>query len=139
MGPEPGFPKLHTHVTPPRVEALSYSIVRPVPNLCWAGFRPACPRVLIYAKNTAASGPVVTSGQRSLHHAQLRCQLLLDLLHVLLINLNLLARIAQDKPYVPRNGAQAQNFAAAIQRSLCADPVRAVRRLVVAHLQRKRG
>lgn len=85
------------------------------------------------------SGPVVSFGKRLLNHAQLRRQLLLDLLHLLPINLNLLARVAQDQADISGDGPQTKNFAAPIQIALGADAARAIRRVVVAHFQWKCG
>ena len=135
-GPGAGFPASSYACYAPSSRITALLDCSAHPNPCWTGFRLACPCVLNYTKNVA-SGPVITPGQRSLHHAKLCCKLLLDLLHVLLVNLNLFARVAQDQPYVPRHRAQAQNFAAAVQRSLGPDPERCVLRFVITHPHRK--
>src|SRR5580700_3588630 len=73
-----------------------------------------------------------------LQHAQLQLQLLLQLLHLLPIQLNLSIRVAHHHMNIASHRAQPDYFAAAVQRPLGANPLISVRHGFMADLRRER-
>ena len=84
-------------------------------------------------------GAIVAAGQRLLDHAQLPRQLLLQLFHLLPINLELLIRVAENEANIAGRGAQAEDLAAAVEGAFGAHAARAVRGVVVDDAEWKGG
>src|ERR1017187_2228631 len=150
------------HVTPPWVQGSRLSTVR----LFQPVFRPSAPKrrlkfallarpcgmrcnhrphrpqeLHISLRMERSRGSLLVRFSRRnrirLRHPLQLLHLLLDLIHLLPVNLRLLVNVAQDEANIPGNRAQAEKFATTIQRTLGADRMHASPGIVMTDLERK--